>query len=471
MIGIQSYGVYIPRYRMPRSVLRGAWGSGSPKGERAVANHDEDALTMAVDAARNCLAAGDASGLGAVYFASASAPFLEKSCAATLAAVLDASGTGLRAADLGGSLRAGTNALLAAADAVRAGSTQKALAVAADCRLVEPGHAVEGVLGDAAAALLIGDSDPIATLDAAHSVSAEFFDVWRCAGDKYLKFEDAKFILEKGCGVMVKSALDGLLEKAGLGMGDIGKIVFYAPDAAGYKAISRSLGAPAEILMDDALLHTVGNTGNAMPLLGLAAALDKAAPGDRIVMLGYGDGADAILFTATDAIADYRNPRGPAAHLAARRELASYTKYLRFRDLVDAEEIVPFSPYPLVWREQHTNMALYGARCNKCGTFAFPPARVCKNCDARDDFTREKLARTGTVYTFVKDHLYPNADPPTVMMSTDMDGGGRLYAQLTDAPADSAAVGMRVELCWRRLHRGGGRINYFWKFRPLLGAE
>lgn len=471
MVGIKSYGVYIPRYRMTRALLREAWGSGPAKGERALANHDEDPLTMAVDAAENCLMDGDVSAIDAVYFASASAPYIEKSCATTIAAVTDVREDGVATADLGGSLRAGTAALRAAVDAVKAGSAREALVAAADCRLVAPGHPLEGTLGDAGAALLIGADDPIATIDCIHSVSAEFMDVWRCAGDKFLKFEDAKFILEKGYGVQLKRALDGLLDKCGLARDDLAKVVFYAPDAAGLRAQTKALKVKPEALLEDPLLNTVGNTGNAAPFLALAAALDSAEPGDKIVMLGYGGGADAVLITATGAIRSYNNPRGLQAHLAARRELSAYTKYLRFRKLLDTEEILPFSPYPLVWREQKANLARYGKKCNQCGTLFYPPQRVCKNCDSKDDFTDEKLSRTGKAFTLAKDHLFPSADPPVVMMSVDMDGGGRLYAQLTDAAPDSAEICMKVELCFRKLHEGGGHFNYFWKFRPPLVAE
>ncbi|MEW5945219.1 MAG: OB-fold domain-containing protein [bacterium] len=468
MVGIKSYGVYIPRYRLTGALLREAWGSGPAKGERALANHDEDALTMAVDAVENCLMDGGVSAVDAVYFASASAPYLEKSCATTIAAVADVREDGVAAADFGGSLRAGTAALRAAADAVVAGSAREAVVAAADCRLVAPGHPLEGVLGDAAAALLISADNPIAVINRIHSVSAEFMDIWRCAGDKFLKFEDAKFILEKGYGAQLKRALDGLLDRCGLARDAPAKVVFYAPDAAGLKAQTKALKVKPEALLEDPLLDTVGNAGNAAPFLALAAALDSAEPGDRIVMLGYGGGADAVLVTATEAIRDYDNPRGLRAHLAARRELPAYTKYLRFRKLIDTEEIFPFSPYPLVWREQKANLARYGKKCNRCGTFSYPPQRVCRNCDAKDDFTDEKLSRTGKVFTFAKDHLFPSADPPVVMVSADMDGGGRLYAQLTDAAPDSAGVGMKVELCFRKLHEGGEHFNYFWKFRPPL---
>ena len=71
------------------------------------------------------------------------------------------------------------------------------------------------------------------------------------------------------------------------------------------------------------------------------------------------------------------------------------------------------------------------------------------------------------VFTFTKDHLVPNPHPPTVMVSADIEGGGRFYGQLT--ASDPATVGfeMPVELCFRRIHEGERCISYIWKFRPV----
>ena len=51
MVGITSYGAYIPKYRLGRDVIAKAWGPRFLSGERAVANYDEDSLTMATEAA------------------------------------------------------------------------------------------------------------------------------------------------------------------------------------------------------------------------------------------------------------------------------------------------------------------------------------------------------------------------------------------------------------------------------------
>ena len=57
MIGITAYGAYIPRRRLQRKAVAEAnrWFApglvGGAKGERAMANWDEDAVTLAAGAA------------------------------------------------------------------------------------------------------------------------------------------------------------------------------------------------------------------------------------------------------------------------------------------------------------------------------------------------------------------------------------------------------------------------------------
>ncbi|MEK7714451.1 MAG: 3-hydroxy-3-methylglutaryl CoA synthase, partial [candidate division NC10 bacterium] len=83
MIGLQSVAGYVPRYRLSGTLLAQVWGGGG--GERAVANYDEDALTMGCEAALAALSGRDGARVGACFFASTSAPYLEKSNATLLA--------------------------------------------------------------------------------------------------------------------------------------------------------------------------------------------------------------------------------------------------------------------------------------------------------------------------------------------------------------------------------------------------
>src|SRR3972149_303201 len=112
MIGILSVGGHAPRYRLSGKALGAVWGGGGAGvgGERAVANYDEDSLTMSCEAALNALHGRDIRSICACFLASTSAPYAEKSSAAILATVADLSPEVLTA-DLGGSRRCGTTAL------------------------------------------------------------------------------------------------------------------------------------------------------------------------------------------------------------------------------------------------------------------------------------------------------------------------------------------------------------------------
>ncbi|MCH8195058.1 MAG: hydroxymethylglutaryl-CoA synthase family protein, partial [Chloroflexi bacterium] len=123
MAGISSVGAYIPKYRLPRTAFSEAWGSGGGPGERSVASHDEDTMTMAVNAAVDVLKAHGRDGIDGLFFASTTATYREKLSATLIAAAADLD-PNIRTADFAGSLRAGTSALLAALDAVDAGSAK-----------------------------------------------------------------------------------------------------------------------------------------------------------------------------------------------------------------------------------------------------------------------------------------------------------------------------------------------------------
>src|SRR5262245_13936638 len=124
MVGITRLATYFPRRRLDRALISQAWGSRAGAGSRIVAAVDEDALTMGVDAALACLGDGDPTGFDGLFFASTSAPYLEKQVASVVATVIDLPRQ-TAVADLGGSARAGLAALRAACDAVRARSLSR----------------------------------------------------------------------------------------------------------------------------------------------------------------------------------------------------------------------------------------------------------------------------------------------------------------------------------------------------------
>lgn len=463
--GLTSVGGYVPRYRLGGQAVAQVWGGGGG-GERAVANYDEDALTMACEAALNAIGSRDVARVGACFFASTSAPYVEKSNATLLASVADL-GAGVLTADLGGSLRCGTTALRLALDTVRAGSAAEALVAAADMRPVAPGGELEMLVGDGAGAALVGTGGLLASFEGACTVSHEFTDVWRRDGDRYVQsLPDLTFIKAHGLDQHLAEAVEGLLGTTGRKREDIAKLVLYGPDPRTHAALFRQLGFAETTMPREPVIGRAGNTGAASCLLGLASVLEEVKPHDQILVLSYGNGAEALLFQASDAVAGFRPSRPVGEQLAAGRPLGHYGKLLRFRRHVETEVVRSFSSVPTQVREERQNLRLYGQRCADCGAVSYPQRHLCWKCSS-SRLTDSKLSRRGKVFTFTRDHLVPNPDPPTVMAAADLEGGGRFYAQVTDC--DPAAVGFdtTVELCVRRIHEGEGYVNYFWKMRPV----
>lgn len=462
-VGILGFGVHIPRYRLARSVVARAWGAAYGPGERAVANFDEDAVTMAVSAAESAVNGGEAP--DAVYFASTSAPYQDKQSSTLVGAVIGTPRNAI-ANDFTGSPRAGTAALRAAHDAVKAGSSKRVLVVASEVRTGEPGGDQEQVFGDAAAAFILGEGDVLATLDGVYSISEEFTDTWRNQHDVMGQRGDAAFVTTFGYQRITRDALKGALDHFGLKAEDIAKVALAAPDRRSYGTVLGAVGL-AGVAPEDPLLATVGDAGSAQAMLLLAQALESATAGDKILVVSYGSGnCDVVLLTATGAVAKAVERGQFARELATKRPLENYERFLAFRNVVEQEELSPYSSLSMLWKEQKQDLRLIGVRCQACGAVSFPRQRICRQCRAKDQMEDKALGRTGTVYTYTNDHLFPSPDSPTSMVVADLEGGFRFYGQLTDAIAKNTKIGMKVEMTFRRIHEGGGYHNYFWKMRP-----
>ena len=96
----------------------------------------------------------------------------------------------------------------------------------------------------------------------------------------------------------------------------------------------------------------------------------------------------------------------------------------------------------------------------------YPQARVCLECKKREALEPVKLGKEGRIFTYTVDHLTANLEHPMGMAVIDLDGGGRVYLQMTDCTPEEVQIGADVALTFRRLHAGGENYNYFWKARP-----
>lgn len=465
--GIRSYGAYVPRTRLPLALIGGRPArEGGP--EKAVAWNDEDCVTMAVTAGANCLEGFDRDSVDALLFASTTWAFREKQASALIARALDLPRE-VQTSDFAGSLRAGTTALRAACDAVAAGSARNVLVIASDARMAAPGSALEANLGDGAAAFLVSDTDPIATLAGQHALADEIVDVWRSEGDPFVHSWEDRFVVQEGYLPRLAEAVAGLLAKTGTGLDAFAKLALYAPDARSHGTLARQLRVDADKLVPP-LFGRLGNTGTAFAPMQLALALESASPGQRLLVAAYGDGAEALAWETTDALRKLEPRRGVSWHLERRRPAASYDAYRRARSLNPSEWQAGSDPglsATVHFRERDDDLSLRGQKCRACGAVQFPAQRVCESCFAKDAFDGVRLSdRVGRVVTYTFDYFFPTPEPPTVVTVTEIDGA-RLHLQLVNCTPEQTRIGLPVELLFRRIHTAGGRPNYYWKGSPV----
>ncbi len=467
MIGITSYGAYVPQTRLPFSVIGGRPPKeGGP--EKAVAWNDEDSVTMGVTAAVNCLRGFDRASVDGVMFASTTFAFREKQAAALIAKALDLR-RDVRTVDFSGSLRAGSAALRGALDAVAAGSARRVLVIASDSRMGAPGSGLERNFGDGAVAFLVSDSDPIATVEDSYAIADEIVDVWRGERDRFVHTWEDRFVIQEGYTPNLVEAVKGLLEKTGMKVSDLSRVALYAPDARSHATVVRALGLAASQVQNP-LFGKLGNAGAAFAPLMLVAALESAKPGDRLVLGNYGDGAEAMSLQVTEHVEKLDERRGVAWHLARRRTVASYDKYLKARSLepVEYERGADQGLSATIHlRERDEDISFRGQRCKRCDAVQFPIQRVCESCFAKDEFETVGLSdRIGKVVTYTFDFFFPTPDPPTIVTVTDVDGA-RIHLQLVNVAPDEVRIDMPVEFVFRRIHEAGGRPNYYWKASPV----
>ena len=466
LVGISSYGVYVPKFRLGPGT--DGWPSSQ---ERAVANFDEDSVTMAVAAGSECLRAVDRKAVDGLIFATTTPPYAEKQCAAIVATALDLR-QDIFAADVTDVLRAGTTALRMALDSVAAGSSRQVLVVVSDSRRGAPRGDTEMNSGDGAVALLVAAENLTATFAGFHSVTENMLDNWRSPGDAFVRSWEDRFATEEGLERIATETVGGFLDKYDVSLADVTRVALYAPDSRRHSQLSRRLGLSPEQVQDP-LFGRLGNTGAAFPIMLLVNALEEAGPGELVLALSYGDGSDAIAFRTAEA----PGTKGAGGsrfrqYLESKRTIGSYETYARWREIWTTEDAArrPSANPPSVaalWREADKNIRFHGARCNSCQYVQYPPQQVCVNCRTRGDSAPVRLSdQPGTVFTYSMDYIAGTVDTPLVVAVVDFDCGGRLLCMLTDRELDEVSVGMPVEMSFRKLRVAGGIHNYYWKAIP-----
>jgi hydroxymethylglutaryl-CoA synthase len=477
MGGLVGYGAYVPYYQLERTRIAGVLGSGGGSGTRSVAAFDEDTTSMAVAAGRAALAGmtgpGGQPGRACVrqlFFATTVPAYADKTNATAVHAALRLPADAL-AVDMAGAVRSGVGALVAAAQ-----SAVPAMAVLADIRTGLPGSADERDGGDGAAAFVFAGADDggglrvWADMTGQGCATAEFLDRWRTPGAAASRVWEERFG-EQVYGPLAEAAMADALKQAGLLPGQVDHLIVAGLPARAVSRTVRAAGVPAEAVAGNHA-GSIGNAGTAQPGILLADVLDRAGPGETVLLVVLADGATALALRTTAALTGHRQPQPVAAQIAAGSTALDYATFLSWRGFLDRGPPRRPDPDPVAappaQRRTGWKFGLVAAKCTRCGTRSLPPDRVCQQCHAVDEMTPEPLADVpATVTTYTVDRLAYTPSPPMLMVVLDFDGGGRMRCQLTDAAEDEVRAGLRVEMTFRRLVTAAGVHNYFWKARPV----
>lgn len=475
--GIVAFGAYVPQLRLSRQAIfqANAWFNDNirslAKGERSMCNWDEDALTMAVEAARDCLQGIDRGFVRDVVLASTTLPFADRQNAGILATALNMPEE-ISTSDSGGSQRAATTNLLRALKSEPADPTALTLVVASEKRRAKAASTQELLFGDGAAAVLLGTTNPIARFVASHQISVDFADHYRGEGEDFDYSWEERWVRDEGYRHIVPRALSGLFKKVDIAPGAVDRFIMPG-------AVAHDLAKRAGIRTDavaDTLSSVMGDAGAAHPLVMLVYALERATPGETIVVVGFGQGCDAILFKVTDAITALAPRRAVTGSLARRRSETNYQRYLAFNGLVNMDrgprsELDKQTALSALYRNRMTILGFTGGKCRQCGTVQFPKSNVCVNpncCAMRSQDDYPLADAHAQIQSWTADNLTYSPDPPQHFGMIVFEDGGRLIADITDVGKGEIDVGMPVRMMFRVKdydERRGSR-RYFWKAVP-----
>ncbi|WP_340318384.1 3-hydroxy-3-methylglutaryl CoA synthase [Rhizorhabdus argentea] len=476
-LGITAYGAYVPRLRIDRAHIATAhkWAvpglRGQAKGSRAFTSWDEDAITMAVEAARDALGSGAAGAIDAVRLASSNLPYADLQNAVVVARAIGARGD-VATSDAAGSQRAGTSALL---QALRGSET--ALVIGSDNPFGKPASTQELSFGAGAAAFVVGSDKVIARLVGAATVASAFVDHFRAAdaGTDY-NWEE-RWVRDEGYGKIAPAAIKAALADAQLAIGDIQHFVMPSYLKGAADAVAKKVKFEGKVAggLDDG----IGYAGTAHALLMLAATLETAAPGERILLVGFGQGADALIFQATDAIAAAKPARGVSTAIADAIPTDSYLRMLSFYQGIDMEwgmrsEKSAKTALTEQYRSAGQLEAFNAGKCGACATVQFPQLQYCVKCHAPSEQFEQVSLRDEpcTVLTSTADWLSYHPAPPLYVGFVQFDNGARMLMEMVDIGPQGLDTGTPLRMVYRikEKDRQRGYSRYFWKSTPLSAA-
>jgi len=478
MTGIVAFGGYIPRLRLQRKSIAEAnsWFNpglkGQAKGEKAICNWDEDAITMAVEAARDALAGLDRTKVAQLVLASTTLPFVDRNCATVIAQALSLRHD-IQTIDITTSQRAATTGLIQALRGLRPG--EYALVVASEKRRTKAASPQEMAYGDGAAALVLGSEGVIAEFLGSESESVDFVDHFRGQNRDYDYSWEERWIRDEGYNKILPPVLARLMAKTKIAGDGVAAFVMPCTLSRVAQGLAKRAGI-AEDRVRDPLAAQCGDTGVAHPFVMLAHTLEGAKAGERILLAAFGQGCDALMFETKAALAALPKRRGIGGSLARKKAEANYSRFLAFNDNVAIErgmrsEVDKQTALSTLYRKRDMITSLMGGKCRKCGTVQWPKSNVCVNPNCNEFKSQDDhpfAEQVGKIMSFTADQLTYSPDPPACSGMIQFDEGGRFMADFTDVEAPSLKVGQPMQMMFRIKDQDSmrGFVRYFWKAAP-----
>lgn len=472
--GIVGYGVYLPKFRVKREEFAG-WGKMGRKGENSVAHIDEDIYTMAAEVALNACQhskIGDLSDLGLIYLGTASSSSLENSPLGILVDTLDLPPR-IDLSNFTSSPNAPFAALKCCLDAIESNRKKYGLVIGSECREVSPGSSIELYAGAGAAGFMLGKEGIIAEIERIATHSDLFYDRWSIPGNPRLKEYEPRFTQKYGYQEHVICAVQSFLAEGAEKISEFNHVAIYQFDERNMRQAVRALKIEEEQLKYSNIFNDVGDLGAASAFLKLCAILDKAKPGDRVLVVSYGGGmADVMSLKVTEVINQKKNNIRSVNDYIRSKEYVSYSEVLKRRKHIRKEEdpqklgVPPTSPS--IWRDGAVIRRLKGARCKNCGYVNFPPTlrKICIRC-GNTTFGETTLTRKGKVHTYCFNIYLPEPMVgPQAIVVGDLDDGNRFRALGTEFELGKCEIDMEIELVLRNIIRENGVGIYGYCFRP-----
>lgn len=480
MSGIISWGAYIPRLRLERSsvIKQMAWLApnlaGKAKGSRSMANWDEDSITMALEACRDVL--GDSEDhrdhIDELYLASTTLPFFDRQNSTIIGEALTLR-KNILALDITNSQRAASSALVEGLNSASNG--KNVLVVASDKRKTRAASAQELDYGDGAAALMLGADDGVAKFLGFASNNSDFVTHFRGSSEKFDYHWEERWIRDEGLAKIIPALVSDALEKTKIPASEIKHFIMPSTIGRSQQMIAKLCGiAPDSI--SPTLAAEMGEAGTAHALIMLAEVLERAQKGEKILLVQFGSGCNALLFEATGTPPAHKS-LGVSGCLAKGVSESNYMKFLVFNGLVEWEkgmraEQDKKTALTTLYRNRSMILGLVGGRCTKTGVIQFPMTRISVNPQDPAVDTQEpyKFAeRRAKVLSWSADYLSFGISPPNHYGMMVFKEGGRIMLDITDVAPGEVETGMEMRMVFRIKDIDDNRnfTRYFWKAAPV----